>query len=93
MKFSSPEWGAGGVEGGATLPSAPGCIMLGNFAPMRVCFVLCGGRQRGRGRETGAPPTGRDSKKKKKKKITHREQHHLRRGNAGLPPLHLSCGF
>ena len=42
--------------------------MLGNFAPMRVCFVLCGGRQRGRGRETGAPPTGRDSKKKKKKK-------------------------
>lgn len=44
--------------------------MLGNFAPMRVCFVLCGGREtEGEGEGDGCTTNRTGFKKKKKKKL------------------------
>ena len=98
MKFSSPEWGAGGwrsVRGGWR--DSPLSSWLHHA--WELCSnegMLCalwreGDRGGGGGRRVHHQQDG--IQKKKKKKITHREQHHLRRGNAGLPPLHLPCGF
>lgn len=64
-------WGGGGVEGGGGWRDSPLSSWLHHA--WELCSnegLLCalwreGGIQRGRGRETGAPPTGRDSEKKK----------------------------